>query len=312
MADKVPFDLTDQIDLNDVRLLKKIVEHGSFAAASAATGIAKSTISQRIAALERVSGTGLLRRTSRSISLTEAGELLLPHAQTLDVLAQQVEMSLLQWQQGLRGTLRVSCDAALCQAAMPTLLQRFLALHDDASLRIQVDAADRSANPINPGIDLVIRDHIRVFNDSSLLQRVVARVSWVTAAAPEWLRANNVPACPDDVPAAALLAYPTVADRAFTFGRDGEERGFKAPFRLYLDDPTTLRVLAVAGAGVVCLPDYLLRDALRTGLLIPLFSDWRPPRSTITILTPPKAQSSPLASAFSDFLAAELPRALTE
>jgi LysR family transcriptional regulator for bpeEF and oprC len=84
------------LDLNDVRLLMKVIEHGSYTAAARATGIPKSTISQRIAQLERAVGTGLLRRTSRSFSLTEAGAVLLPHAQAIDRLAREAETALLQ------------------------------------------------------------------------------------------------------------------------------------------------------------------------------------------------------------------------
>lgn len=82
--------MSRRIDLNDIRLLMQVVEHGSYTAAARAIGVPKSTISQRIAALEATVGTGLLRRTSRSFSLTEAGSLLLPHARAIEDLARQV------------------------------------------------------------------------------------------------------------------------------------------------------------------------------------------------------------------------------
>ena len=83
------------MDLNDLRLLLYVVNHGGFTAASKALAIPTSTISQRIANLERAAGTGLLRRSTRSLSLTDAGRLLLPHARAIEEQARQAQSALL-------------------------------------------------------------------------------------------------------------------------------------------------------------------------------------------------------------------------
>jgi DNA-binding transcriptional LysR family regulator len=82
------------LDLNDLRLLFYVVDCGGFSAASKTLAIPTSTISQRIASLERVAGTGLLRRTTRSLSLTEAGKLMVPHARAIEERARAVQQTL--------------------------------------------------------------------------------------------------------------------------------------------------------------------------------------------------------------------------
>ena len=98
----------NRIDLNDIRLLMQVVESGSYTAASRLNGMPKSTISQRIAALERAVGTGLLRRTSRSFSLTETGALLLPHAREIEELSRKLEQQLFEQGDSVAGTLRIT------------------------------------------------------------------------------------------------------------------------------------------------------------------------------------------------------------
>ncbi|MBV9683910.1 MAG: LysR family transcriptional regulator [Solirubrobacterales bacterium] len=112
------------LDLNDLRLLMRVVEYGSYTAASKATGIPKSTLSQRVAALEEAVGTGLLRRNSRSLSLTEAGEILLPHARTIDEVAREAEIALNDrgsiWPVRCASQLRLRCPSLCSRPSSPS------------------------------------------------------------------------------------------------------------------------------------------------------------------------------------------------
>ena len=295
-----------RIDLNDVRLLMQVVEHGSYTAAARATGMPKSTISQRIAQLEATVGTGLLRRSSRSVSLTEAGSLLLPHARAIEALARQVEQSLMGQEGELQGTLRVSCSHAIAQFALSPIVPRFLAEHGQVT--IKVEATNRLVDLVGEGFDMSVRGHVEPLKDSILIQRVVARTPWALASSPGWIEAHGAPATPEDIGANETLCFSHTPDwQAWPLTKGGDERRIEVAPRLISDDMISLRNSAIAGGGIVCLPGYLLKSSFETGELVRLLPDWVCQTSVVSVLTPPKPQSSRLAAAFSSFLAVEFP-----
>jgi DNA-binding transcriptional LysR family regulator len=295
------------IDLNDVRLLMQIVEHGSYTAAARATGVPKSTISQRIAALERTVGTGLLRRTSRSFSLTQAGAQLLPHARAIEELAKQIDHCLMDRGEELRGSLRVSCSVALAQFGLSPIVPKFLAMH--ARTAIRIEASNRPVDLVGEGFDMTIRGPTKQLKDSTLRQRVVARAPWVLAASPIWVAEHGMPAHPHEIPASDTLCFSTAAQcQDWVLRSEGQEVCVPIAPRLVSDDMAMLLASTVAGGGITSLPAYVLRRALHAGRLVEMLPDWTHLTSMITILTPPREQSSRLASTFSEFLAAELRR----
>ena len=262
-----------RIDLNDIRLLMQVVEHGSYTAAARHTGIPKSTISQRIAALEAVVGTGLLRRTSRSFSLTEMGVRLLPHARAIEDLAWQVEHAFLEHGRELQGTLRISTSNAVAQFALSPLVGRFLKQHERVTIR--VEASSRFVDLIAEGFDMTIRGHAGLLKDSTLIQRVVAKTPWRLAASPEWLAAHGMARKPDDILAGQVLCFTNEPDcPGWTLTNGEESVSVAVTPRLISDDMISLRTAAAAGAGIVCLPGYLLRMLFEAGQLVQILPDW--------------------------------------
>jgi DNA-binding transcriptional LysR family regulator len=295
-----------RIDLNDIRLLMQVVEHGSYSAAARATGIPKSTISQRITALEATIGTGLLRRTSRSFSLTEAGARLLPHARAIEDLARQVETALNEQGSALQGTLRVSCSNAIAQFAVSPIVPQFLDEHDKVSIR--VEATNRLVDLVGEGYDMTVRGHVAPLKDSTLIQRVVARTPWILAASPRWIASHGLPVGPEDLPGLEAVCFSTSSQcQSWTFRKGEEIRSVEVTPRIISDDMITLRASVVADGGIACLPGYLMREDIASGNLVRILPEWIGDTSSISVLTPPKVQSSKLARAFSDFLAARLP-----
>lgn len=299
--------MTSRLDLNDIRLLMQVVESGSYTAASRAIGVPKSTISQRIAALERAVGTGLLRRTSRSFSLTEAGALLPPHARAIDELSRKIEQALFEQGPEIVGTLRLSCSIVLAQFALASLVPRFLSQHSRVTIR--VETSNRLVDLIGEGFDMALRGHIGPLKDSTLLQRVVARTPWSLTASPAWIEAHGMPLTPHELRPDHALCFSAGPEYAgWRLSAGDKEAPITLSPRLVADDMVTLRLSAIAGAGIACLPIYVIASALRAGQLVHVLPDWSPTPSSVSVVTPPKAQSSRLAQAFSDFLAAEMPR----
>jgi DNA-binding transcriptional LysR family regulator len=294
------------LDFNDLRLLLYIVEYGGFTAASKALSIPTSTLSQRIAALERVAGTGLLRRTTRSLSLTEAGKALLPHARAIERLAIEAQRKLLTLKEDRGALLRITTSAAIAQFALAPLVPKFL--KQNSNVRIRVEATNRYVDLIAEGYDLGVRAYSTRLKDSSLVQRLVARTPWVLAASPGFLKENSTPIEPADLKSATVLHFDVIGEVAKWEFAKGDST-VKVPLQpaMCSDDMATLRIAALNDAGIIGLPLYILGSAIADGSLVPLLTDWQLRGSSISVLSPPAHQSSPLARSFRDFIAAELP-----
>lgn len=296
---------TRGLDLNAVRLLLRVVDHGSYTAASRATGVPKSTISQQIAALERDVGTGLLRRSSRSFSLTEAGTLLLPHARGIEELALEAEQLLLDRSTGLAGILRVATSPSLAQFAVAQLVSKFLTEHSEAS--IHLEAENGYIDLIGRGFDMGVREHAAALKDSTLLQRIVARTPWCLTAAPDWLARNPAPTAPAELADVSMLYFSTSLEApSLLFNQGTDICEVKLAARMWSNDMAAIKVAAIESGGIAALPRYIVASALRSGLLVPVLEDWALPVTNVSILTTPRRQSSKLTKTFSDYLAAHL------
>jgi DNA-binding transcriptional LysR family regulator len=294
------------LDLNDLRLLLHVVEYGGFSAASKALSIPTSTLSQRIAALERAAGTGLLRRTTRSLSLTDAGRALLPHARAVERVGLEAERKLLTLSDDGSAFLRITTSVAIAQFALAPLIPRFL--KDHANVKIRVEATNRYVDLIAEGYDLGVRAYATRLKDSSLVQRLVARTPWALAATPKFLNEHRAPTQPPDLKNAAVLHFSVKGETPtwdFTKGGAGAKVALEPV--LCSDNMAALKIAALNHAGIVGLPIYILGSSLKEGALVPVLTDWQLRGSAISVLSPPTHQSSPLARSFRDFIAAELP-----
>jgi DNA-binding transcriptional LysR family regulator len=299
--------LRDGIDLNDLRLLFYVAECGGFSAASKALSVPTSTISQRIAALERAVGTALLRRTTRSLSLTEAGKLLVPHARVIEEQAREALQTLLGLGGELTGTIRVSSSLAIAQFALAPILPKFFKLYPEVS--VFVDVANRYVDLVGEGYDVGIRAHAASLKDSTLVQRVIARTPWSLAAAPEYLQERLPPTDPADLAAAQVLYFGSAnGAHVWPLEKEGTEVDVELRPSLCCDDMATLKVAAIGGGGIVGLPTYIIDSALKQGQLVPVLPEWRLIGSSISLITPPRRQSSRLTKCFTDFVATELPQ----
>jgi DNA-binding transcriptional LysR family regulator len=302
----IEVDVMDRLDLNDLRLLSYVVDCGGFSAASKALSIPTSTISQRIASLERAAGIGLLRRTTRHISLTDAGKLMVPHARAIEERARDV----LQTLQGLNGevcgTIRVASSNEIVQFVLAPILPKFFQCHPKVT--VHIDATNRRVDLVGEGYDLEIRVHTSSLDDSSLVQRVVARTPWRLAAAPAYLERHAAPGDPSSLATSEVLYFGD-HNKPYFWRLQRDKRSTKVELRpsICCNDMVALRIAAIRGGGIVGLPAFMIDTALKQRELIPVLPEWTLAGSCISIITLPKRQSSRLIKCFADFVATELP-----
>ncbi len=298
----------NRFDLNDLRMLVDVVDNGGYTAASKVTGIAKSTLSQRIAALERNVGVPLLRRTPRSLSLTGAGKLLLAHGREIDALARRAEGDLRGLDTAVCGTLRVTCSVAQAQFALGNVIPKFLAEHPGVT--IQMHGTNRFVDLVAEGFDLAVRSHGSPLLDSSLIQRVIGRIPWILVAAPSYLE-GNVPRVPSELDVHETLLFGGgVDDPTWTLSNDDHNVAIGVRPRLWSEDMGLLRRTCIEGAGVVALPAYIVAQSIDEGRLCRVLPNWLAGDATLSLLMPPRGQGSHAGATFAAHVAANIPAIL--
>src|SRR3954468_8638525 len=142
-------------DLNDMLFFAEVVDQGGFAAAGRALNIPKSKLSRRVAELEARLGVRLLQRTTRKLSLTEAGEIYHRHCVAMREQAEAADEAVARVHNEPRGTVRVTCPVTLAQTTIGPILPRFLAAHPQ--VRVDMQVTNRVIDLVQEGVDVALR-----------------------------------------------------------------------------------------------------------------------------------------------------------
>jgi DNA-binding transcriptional LysR family regulator len=254
----------DLDQLVDLALFARVVEGRSFTAAAQRSGIAKSAVSRRVSLLEKRLGVQLLRRTTRSISVTAEGLKFYEHCAKLLESARAAADSIRDAVQEIRGKIRVSAPVTFAQMHLAPALSAFLQTYPEAE--IQLVTEDRFVDLTTEGFELVIR--IARLKDASSAARRLATDRLVIVGTPDYLQARGYPASPEELVHHNCLHYELVPRAAEWRFRRGKE-AFSPPTRgnLSATDGTVLRQAALSGLGLVVLPFFMVSKEVATGRL---------------------------------------------
>jgi DNA-binding transcriptional LysR family regulator len=283
--------LLGQIDLNSLVVFERLVECGSFTAAAERLGIAKARVSIQIARLEEQLGTSLFHRTTRRVTLTDAGRSLhaecQPLLQGLQDAVMQVGQDGREGEQSVRlsGTLRLTAAVDHAVLSLAPALARFVALHPD--LHIDLRASDTVADLVGEGIDVAIR--LGWLRDSSLRAVKLGEFGQYLVASPGYLRRSGAPGRPEelvDKEWLALSLLPTPLTWKFG-GPSGETRSMQMKSRIRVNSPGVLRALLRHGAGISVLDQQAASEGISAGYLVHVLPEWSLPRGGIYAVYPP-------------------------
>src|SRR6202008_348280 len=182
-------------DLNNLYFFTKVVDFGSYSAAAKALGLQTSKLSRRIAALETELGVRLINRTTRPLSLTEAGKTFHRHCLALLDEAQAAKDAMSQILASPQGLVRLSCQTGLLQGGVADILVRFLAKHP--RVRIELDAPNPPVDVVDEGLDIPMRVRKPPLEDSDLAMRAFGPDEVILVARPELIAAHGEPQTPD-------------------------------------------------------------------------------------------------------------------
>ena len=248
----------------------EVVEAKSFSAAAARLGISKSLVSRQVSALERSLSVKLLNRTTRKLSLTEAGAIFHEHCVRIVQEARFAEQRVTRVQSELAGLVRVTCVQAFAlRHLMPALGEfqdRFPAIH------VKLSCSNRTLDLGDDGYDLGIR--ITATPGQNLVARKLAVNRKVLCAAPAYLARRGTPRVIEDLAGHDGVLFPPMAPkRAWSLRRAGKLHVVPVAARFETDDMDASHAAVIAGLGIGVLPIYVAADDLRRGRLAPLLRE---------------------------------------
>ena len=256
-----------------MRILLQVVDSGSFAGAAETLDLSNPAVTRQVAALERHLGARLLNRTTRRLSLTDAGAEFCARARLiLEQIGEAESVAAARVAQPT-GLLRISAPLSFGVLRLSRILPAFRARYPD--LRLDIDLSDRVVDLANEGIDLALR--IASAIDGNLIARRIGPISLVVCAAPGYLRQHGTPRAPGDLERHAVLSY--------RYLWSGDEWSFTDPAgkvtrvrvrpAVHATNGDLLCALAEADGGIVMQPSFIVEDAIRRGRLVPILEEYR-------------------------------------
>jgi DNA-binding transcriptional LysR family regulator len=279
----------------------RVAETGSFSEAARRLRTSKSAVSRHVAALEADLGVRLLQRTTRSLTLTEAGHGYFGRASRILADLVEADQSVSRMQAAPRGRLRVNAPMSFGYLHLAAAIPDFLVRHAEVSVELTMN--DRFVDLVDEGFDMAVR--IGSLADSSLVARRLAPIRRAVCASPDYLAARGTPASPDDLQTHDCIGYTAVAQpQEWRFlDTDGRPRSMAVTGRLCANNGDAIRAAALRGAGIAYMPTFIVGGDLKNGGLTKILDAFVPQDMTLNAVYPHARHLSPKVRAFVDFLA---------
>lgn len=287
-------------DLSDIAIFVQVIDSGSFTAAAEKLGISKSVISKYVTRLEDRLGVRLLNRTTRRLSLTEAGNVLYKGSLRGLEEIEAAEIEVTRLQKTPRGKLRINTPMSFGILHIAPALPDFVARYPDLSVDISLE--DRQVDLVEEGFDLSIR--IAELPDSSLIASRLGPCRHVVCASPEYLATHGTPRTPDDLRGHNALTY--------RYQMSPSEWRFITPEGRYTSVPVTgsiemnnslaIREALLRGAGITLTPTFIVGGDIKAGRLSTVLPNYRAQELSIYAVYPERRHLSPKVRAFVDFM----------
>jgi DNA-binding transcriptional LysR family regulator len=292
--------------LADVEVFITVVEKGSLSAGAVVLATTPSVVSRAISRLEARVGVQLLRRTTRRLSLTEAGLLYLEQSRAAFSLIDDAERAIRGQEGALTGRVRLSVPTTYGHYRLPALLCRFTRQYPQ--VRIELSVSNRNVDLVAEGYDLAIR--LGPLPDSGLIGRKLEDARLCVVAAPDYLERAGTPHSVDELPAHACLPFVMPSSGRigpWLFCEQGIDREWIPEANVQVSDDVLGTVsLAEHGMGICQTYDFIVRERIQSGRLVPLLEQSGGRSRPFSVIFPPHRQLSAASRALIDFLTREV------
>lgn len=289
--------------LSAIAAFVQAAEMRSYSEAARHLGVSASAVGKSVCRLETRLGVRLLHRSTRSITLTAEGAVFLERCRRILCELESAELELSETRQAPQGRLRISLPLVgmLVMPALTAFMHRYPAIELD------VDFSDRLVDVINEGFDIVMRTGEPT--DSRLVSRPVGNYRLLLVAAPGYLASRGTPRGPADLQHHACLQhrFPSTGKlEPWPLKRDAGMPEWTMPASMVCNTSAALLDVAVAGLGIACLPDFLVRPALQRGELVSVLDAHVEHQGTFRLLWASSKHLAPKLRVFIDFMGEEL------
>ncbi len=256
------------MDIDGIAVFIKIIETGGISAAAKSLNMPKTTVSAKLAALERRLKVSLVSRTTRKLQLTEIGEMYFNRCQPAVREIEQAEAELNLLNNQASGLLRISAPVDVGRLVMPAITSAFLKKYPKVSIELMI--SNQNAELITEGIDLAIR--VGMLEDSSLIAKRFFELRTRLLAAPAYLQTLAPVNTPADLKHAAFVGFKGV--KTLKLYNATQHAEIQIPSRVVSDDIETIKALLLNGEGIGWLPDLVATAAIEQGDLVEVLPDW--------------------------------------
>ncbi|HEV7717967.1 MAG TPA: LysR family transcriptional regulator [Arsenicitalea sp.] len=270
-------------DLARIRAFVQVFDSGGFSAAARQHGRSKALLSKYVTDLEDYLGVRLMNRTTRKLSLTEAGEAYYREASQLLSQLDDLDATISDQTSAPRGLLRVSAPRNFGETTLAPAIFAFLAEYPAVTLDLRLE--DRYVDLVEEGIDVALR--ISTMTDSSLIARKIADMSLMIVAAPALIKKLGVPKTADDMRRMPCIVDINLQGQAnWRFIEEGKLVSVHVTGPVRCNSPLAARSAAIAGLGFAALPSYLGEPSVADGSLVSVLADRVPTGQSLQAVYP--------------------------
>lgn len=262
-----------------------VVERGSFSGAAKDLGITTSAVSQQIRSLEQELNVTLLHRSTRKISLTEAGQAFFQSCQEMMSAAERGKIRISELQDNLIGELRLATSPELASLHVVPALSRWIMAHE--TLKVNILASEQYVNLIEARIDVAVRMSQHV-NDDEFEVYPMARVQQILIASPSYLNQRPAIEHPNDLLAHELLPVDQMKNFSklkFEHEKTGEQIELEAPVKIRTNNVFVMKTLCHEGHGIGRILHLDAQQELKRGEFVEVLPDWKLPEYTLYAVT---------------------------
>ncbi|MCE9648281.1 MAG: LysR family transcriptional regulator [Parvibaculum sp.] len=291
------------VDLNAFAVYAKVVELGSFTAAAEALKLSKSMVSRQISELEDELRVRLLNRTTRKLSLTEAGTVVFERAMRIVAEAAEAERDANCIEGAVRGKLRINAPMTFGIRELGPVMPKFMARYPELTIDLMLN--DRQVDLMEEGFDVSMR--VSTLTDSSLIARQLAPVRRVVVGTPDYFKAHGVPRHPRDLAEHSFVLYSLRPRPELMEFRDpgGKTVQVEVKGSFLCNNADAMEGIIGAGQALCVAPMFLCADKLRSGEYVSVLDEWEPEALTLHVIYPHTQHLSAKVRAFVDFAVEE-------
>ena len=290
------------MDFNEAAVFVKVVQAGSFSAAARQLGLPTSTVSTRVARLEKRLGITLMQRTTRKLHLTEAGTAYYHHAALGLGYMLEAEAAIDEARQQPQGKLKVTAPADLGDNLLAGLIER--TQEEFPALEVELLLTDRYVDLVADGVDVAIRTG--ELRDSSLVAKSLGTIRWALFASREYLETAPPLAEPQQLHAHRCLQFTPMGRESWDLTSGDNSITIPLSGRAMANSIGVVRAMVASGQGVGLLPTFVCKPGLAIGDLVRVLPDWRGRADPVHLVYPRQRFMPPKLRAFIDLAQAEL------